>query len=251
MKVIDIFRSCSLITLGWLSAQFMFTHHSSILNPTDSRIHSENQIIGNSRNFDSIPIFSFISNNSSTHGDTIEEDGTRPSWHRLLDCSIFSFADCFATSGSYVEYPTFDRLPNLIRIADFKNETRRLRHNSLAQDMTFRIDLSRKTISFSTDAHATTGTLSSASISNGGSGSMISNAYESELKALASDAKANNFFLFSSEIFTFPITQIAKTRAVFTMADKNYASHISEVATMAARLCLELKLLTFVVVSTE
>jgi hypothetical protein len=32
----------------------------------------------------------------------------KPSWHRLMDCSVFAYVDCFGSEGEYAEYPNFE-----------------------------------------------------------------------------------------------------------------------------------------------
>jgi hypothetical protein len=45
------------------------------------------------------------------HVFTTPVSSPKPSWHRLLDCSINAISECFVASNEYETYPTFDTLP--------------------------------------------------------------------------------------------------------------------------------------------
>lgn len=155
---------------------------------------------------------------------------TKPSWHRLLDCSVAALPECFASQGAYAEYPDFGDLdldkiiPQTKLEAPAKSRQREIDATliaSLRDDVSSaRSAASLSSSSLSTPASVTEadakvlnlGQWACAAGSEHGA-SDVSAAYDAVLAGLASDAAS------------FP----GNRRAAFTMADKNYAHQISEV----------------------
>jgi len=151
---------------------------------------------------------------------------TKPSWHRLLDCSVAALPDCFASQGAYAEYPDFIGLDlDTIRLQPKLDAAAkgRQREIDVAVKASLRDDASSAKSAASSSPSASSVTEADTEVLNPGqwacaaaSEKSVHNmaaAYDNALGGLASDAAK------------FP----GNHRAAFTMADKNYAHQISEV----------------------
>jgi hypothetical protein len=144
----------------------------------------------------------------------------KPSWQRLLDCSIFAMPDCFAVPGTYNEYPSFEAMRS--SVAAFDRGYVELRNRVLTASMEQRLAHVIRGVE-SSETVPTTAALScplpetGRRINKGSADLNVDAAYDLSLRATATAARALG------------------VRAAFTMADRNYASHIAEVVAMSTR----------------
>lgn len=111
MKKVEAIKSCALVALGWLAAHqwFMYQHtaeaprrqglaSSRVFQPSDAVVERTLPT----------PHIGELSLNSNAY--RVPHVGARPSWHRLLACSVHAVTDCFAVPGAFEEFPSFDDL---------------------------------------------------------------------------------------------------------------------------------------------
>jgi hypothetical protein len=165
----------------------------------------------------------------------------KPSWHRLLDCSVAALPDCFNSPGAYAEYPAFESLnledfgPTTTASGIYDRQRDEAQREAAAKARQTEIDaamdaaLQRMTSTTTADAQlravdagalnpgkwacAAAGARGGAKRVAGEPASNEADAYDAALAGLAADAAHRP----------------GLHRAAFTMADKNYAHQISEV----------------------
>jgi len=135
--------------------------------------------------------------------------GRKPSWHRLLDCSVFAFVDCFASPGAYSEYPHFDA-PWLLATFAQPPEVAGDEQNKREHFLTDLERTLKARVSGESPGRYDANTGSSAEVAKLGAcpGSAVTSpadAYEASLAALARDARRSG------------------SRAAFTLSDASYA----------------------------
>jgi hypothetical protein len=253
--VIGTLRTICVFVCGWLSAHQWFIHHHASLTSDNSptrqfsphsmkkNVGSQDEIgTGASKPTQQTQSSPFIMNMGTIDGRYMQHSYNRstvalkPSWHRLLDCSVFAIPDCFAAEGVYEEFPTFDEPLNgedsvegsvvvsKMKWTSVEEHRARARHAEIARTMETIFSSKRNSLSSLWNQKSLSPmkrTTSTAPLPKGThacpavpklTGSNEEEAYDASLLGLASDAKRTG------------------VRAAFTMADKNYAHHIGEVS---------------------
>lgn len=133
-RYLETLKLCGVFLAGWIAAHQWMVHQESPTNILSNHIHqfrsgTTSKDI-NTQQQHTPPSCSPSSTHSSISYPIVKEQilldspsfifsdrklssRQKPSWHRLIDCSIYALSECFIAPLEYEAYPTFDILPPL------------------------------------------------------------------------------------------------------------------------------------------